>query len=185
MLNRTPSKRHLSQHQSSVHRSPSHSPLPHSPLRDSVEPLRDMREFLECSGERQNTKYINAPPLDDRFPHINVRFYTDLTRGILRSAYPRTCPDCKKPMDRYISTRQTAIRCGLCNYQGSLTAYTPVHHFKLPLWMFSYLLLEQIQRFPQVLNASEIQRKLGVAKNTATLLKRRLQLFHSDLIPAI
>lgn len=56
---------------------------------------------------------------------------------------------------------------------------------KVPLWIFSYLLVEQIHRFPCVLNASEIQRKLGVAKNTATLMKRRLQLFHTQMIPGI
>ncbi|MBL8019096.1 MAG: transposase [Leptospirales bacterium] len=99
--------------------------------------------------------------------------------------YPKFCPHCKTQLNRDISTRETAIRCDACNFQGSRTSYTPLHHIKLPLWVFSYLLVEQIHRFPQVLNASEIQRKLGCAKNTATKLKRRLQIFHSELIPGI
>jgi hypothetical protein len=33
------------------------------------------------------------------------------------------------------------------------------------------------KRYPQVLTSSEIQRRLGVAKNSALLLKRRIQLF--------
>lgn len=99
--------------------------------------------------------------------------------------YPKFCPHCKTQLTRSISTRETAIRCDKCNFQGSRTSYTPLHHIKLPLWVFSYLLVEQVHRFPQVLNASEIRRKLGCAKNTATLLKRRLQLFHAELIPGI
>ncbi|WP_225913652.1 hypothetical protein [Leptospira yasudae] len=56
---------------------------------------------------------------------------------------------------------------------------------KLPLWVFSYLLIESIELFPLGLSASAICRKLSVSKNTGTLLKRRLQIFLSDLIPLI
>ncbi|WP_225913651.1 hypothetical protein [Leptospira yasudae] len=56
---------------------------------------------------------------------------------------------------------------------------------KLPLWVFSYLLIESIELFPLGLSASAICRKLSVSKNTGTLLKRRLQIFCSDLIPLI
>lgn len=88
-------------------------------------------------------------------------------------------------MQGSISTRESAIRCLKCNHQGSRTAYTPLHHLKLPLWTFSYLLFEQMQRFPQVLNSSEIKRKLGCSKSTATMMKRRLQIFYADLMPGV
>ncbi|MCE9597034.1 MAG: transposase [Spirochaetia bacterium] len=88
---------------------------------------------------------------------------------------------------KYINARQrfSLKRCLICNYHDSSTSNTPLHHLKLPLWVFSYLLEDQIHRFPQVLNAREIQERLGVSKNTASLLKRRLQVFLSDLTPAI
>ncbi len=51
--------------------------------------------------------------------------------------------------------------------------------------MFGWCLSESIERYPKVLTASEIQRRLGVAKNTSTLLKRRLQLFASEQLPKL
>jgi len=39
--------------------------------------------------------------------------------------------------------------------------------------------------YPQVLSGAGIKRRLGVSNNTASLLKRRLQLFLSDLMPLI
>lgn len=56
---------------------------------------------------------------------------------------------------------------------------------KLPLWVFSYILIESIQLYPAVLSGQGIKRRLGVTNNTASLLKRRLQLFLSDLLPRI
>ena len=38
---------------------------------------------------------------------------------------------------------------------------------------------------PQPLTGAHIKRKLGVGSSTATMLKRRLQLFLSDLMPGI
>ncbi|PJZ48526.1 hypothetical protein CH362_14860 [Leptospira saintgironsiae] len=84
-----------------------------------------------------------------------------------------------------MSTRENVLRCSKCNCQVSLTKDTPLEHLKIPLWTFSYIFLEAIQRSPLGLSASEIQRRLGVSKSTATLLKRRLQIFLSDLIPSI
>jgi len=51
--------------------------------------------------------------------------------------------------------------------------------------MFGLALYESVIRYPQVLTATELQRRLGIAKNSATLLKRRLQLFTSDQMPKI
>ena len=51
--------------------------------------------------------------------------------------------------------------------------------------MFGWALHESQARYPQVLSASEIQRRLGIAKNSAALLKRRLQLLASDQMEKI
>ncbi len=51
--------------------------------------------------------------------------------------------------------------------------------------MFGWLLLESSLAYPKVITSKEIQRKLGLAYNTALLLKRRLQLFSNDLMPAM
>lgn len=56
---------------------------------------------------------------------------------------------------------------------------------RIPLWPFSYLLLESLHLFPQVLTSTCIQRRLGVSDNTALRLKRRLQLFLSEFVPVI
>jgi len=84
-----------------------------------------------------------------------------------------------------IKNRENAFSCPKCFYQGSRTSYTPLHHLKLPLWVFSYILIESLHLYPAVLSGEAIRRRLDVSKNTATLLKRRLQLFMSDLKPAI
>ncbi len=68
---------------------------------------------------------------------------------------------------------------------GSRTAGTPLDHFKLPLWTFGYLLGESVQLFPLMISAAQIRRRLGVSKSTSLLLKRRLQLFLTDLLPAV
>ncbi|PJZ39976.1 hypothetical protein CH370_18810 [Leptospira kmetyi] len=84
-----------------------------------------------------------------------------------------------------MSTRENVIRCPKCNHLDSRTSGTPLEHLKLPLWVFSYILIESIELFPLGLSASAICRKLSVSKNTGTILKRRLQIFCSDLIPLI
>jgi len=56
---------------------------------------------------------------------------------------------------------------------------------RIPHWMFGWLLVESSLAYPKVITSMEIQRKLGVAYNTALLLKRRLQLFSNDLMPAM
>ncbi len=84
-----------------------------------------------------------------------------------------------------VAGRENAIRCKECHFQASRTAYTPLHHLKIPLWTFSYLLCEAVQTFPQMISAAQIRRRLGVSHSTSLLLKRRMQLFLSDLVPAI
>ncbi|WP_244284527.1 hypothetical protein [Leptospira barantonii] len=120
-----------------------------------------------------------------KFPHLNTDYYTQITKNLLSTLYPKNCPDCKIPLTKEVSTRENVIRCPECNHLDSRTSGTFLEHLKLPLWVFSYLLIESIELFPLGLSASAICRKLSVSKNTGTLLKRRLQIFCSDLIPLI
>jgi transposase-like protein len=120
-----------------------------------------------------------------RFERLNLEHYTEYTRRLLRRAYPKFCPHCETEMRGHVAGRENAIRCSECHFQASRTAYTPLHHLKLPLWTFGYILSEALQTFPQMISASQIRRRLGVSHSTSLLLKRRLQLFLSDLVPAI
>nr|WP_230458343.1 hypothetical protein [Leptospira weilii] len=122
---------------------------------------------------------------NSKFPHINIDYYTNLTKALLTNFYPKTCPTCNVLLTKEVSTRENAILCPECNYHGSRTVGTSLHHLKVPLWTFSYILVEAVQRFPLGLSASEIQRKLCVSNNTGILLKRRLQVFLSEMIPSI
>jgi transposase-like protein len=116
---------------------------------------------------------------------LNLEHYTEYTRSLLRRAYPRICPLCETEMLGEVAGREKAVRCTECHFQTSRTAYTPLHHLKLPLWTFGYILSEALQTFPQMISAAQIRRRLGVSHATSLLLKRRLQLFLSDLVPAI
>lgn len=49
--------------------------------------------------------------------------------------------------------------------------------------MFSYLLKESQLQYPKVLTITEIRKRVGVSISTAVTLKRRLQLFSSEVIP--
>lgn len=77
------------------------------------------------------------------------------------------------------------IRCKDCHYQTSRLKGTPLQGLKVPFHIFGWALYESLQRYPRILNASEIIRRTGVSKNTATLLKRRLALLASDQKPKI
>ncbi|WP_225913389.1 hypothetical protein [Leptospira yasudae] len=143
-------------------------------------------------NQLKHSKLASKPPkltakdrFNLKFPHLNLDYYTDLTKNLIAQCYPKNCSHCKIPLTKGISTRENVLRCSKCNGQVSLTKDTPLEHLKLPLWVFSYLLIESIELFPLGLSASAICRKLSVSKNTGTLLKRRLQIFLSDLIPSI
>jgi transposase-like protein len=120
-----------------------------------------------------------------RFAGLNLEHYSSITRSLLRRAYPKVCPHCETEMLGDVAARENALRCKKCHFQSSRTAYTPLHHLKLPLWTFGYLFTEAIHTFPQMIPAAQIRRRLGVSHSTSLLLKRRLQLFLSDLVPAI
>ena len=49
--------------------------------------------------------------------------------------------------------------------------------------MFGYLLKESELQYPKVLTSTEISKRVGVSVSTAIRLKRRLQLFSTDILP--
>ncbi|WP_243396717.1 transposase [Leptospira wolffii] len=117
---------------------------------------------------------------------INKDFYLAITKKFLDNFYPKTCntPACESNLlDKEISTRPDVIRCSKCHAQQSRISYTPLHHFKLDLWMFGYLLYESLIQFPKVLTSTEISKRLKISYKAASLLKRRFQLFCSDQLP--
>ncbi|WP_235594555.1 hypothetical protein [Leptospira santarosai] len=159
-----------------------------------LQPAPCKKEFLLAHDPQQNRISSTKPfpkkltakdRFNQKFPHLNTDYYTQITKNLLSTLYPKSCPTCKVPLSKEVSTRENVIRCPKCNYLESRTSGTPLEHLKLPLWVFSYILIESIELFPLGLSASAICRKLSVSKNTGTLLKRRLQIFCSDLIPLI
>ncbi|MDO6384636.1 transposase, partial [Leptospira santarosai] len=117
-------------------------------------------------------------------PAINIDFFTDLTKKILRDFYPKYCPNCPNTLlTKEISTQPELIRCVKCRYLTSRISYTPLHHMKLPLWMFSYVLYESLIQFPKVLTSTEISRRLKISSNGSAGLKKRFQLFASEQLP--
>lgn len=116
---------------------------------------------------------------------FSIKDYQEITDNLLDKLYPKHCPSCGIKLTKRISTRDYLIRCHQCHYQASRFSYTPLHHFKLPSWYFGWAVVESIIRYPQVLTSTEIRKRLGIAKNSATLLKRRVQLFCSQQMPKI
>ncbi len=153
----------------------------------SFSPIFDSKPYISPSPSPQSEHYPNNAKLsfNQKFPQINIDYYTQLTKQLLAQTYPKHCPDCNTLLTTEIQTRENAIRCPKCHFQGSRTSQTPLHNLRLPLWTFSYILTESLHMHPQVLSAAAIQRRLGVSNNTATLLKRRLQLFLREFIQPI
>nr|WP_232371744.1 transposase [Leptospira ainazelensis] len=115
---------------------------------------------------------------------FNIPFYTKITKKILNDFYPKHCPHCDDQiLTKEISTRPDVIRCKICRYQCSRLSYTPLNHFKLPLYMFGFVFYESLIQYPKVITSSEISRKLKISYKAASLLKRRFQLLCSDLLP--
>ncbi|WP_425593160.1 transposase [Leptospira licerasiae] len=115
-------------------------------------------------------------------PH-NTSFYTAITKKVLSDFYPKHCKNCDVVLDKEISTRPDVIRCKVCHYQTSRLNYTPLHHFKLPLWMFGFVFYESLVQYPKVLTATEIGVRLRISGKAASFLKRRFQLFCSPQLP--
>ncbi|TGM04701.1 transposase [Leptospira yasudae] len=117
-------------------------------------------------------------------PAINIDFFTNLTKKILNDFYPKYCPNCPgKLLTKEISTQPELIRCEGCRYLTSRLSYTPLHHMKLPLWMFSYVFYESMIQHPKVVTSTEISKRLKISYKGASLLKKRFQLFASQQLP--
>ncbi|EPG74812.1 ISXO2-like transposase domain protein [Leptospira fainei serovar Hurstbridge str. BUT 6] len=118
-------------------------------------------------------------PKENPIP-LKTEYYHHITEFFLDTFYPKFCPECKIQLTKKITTRDYLIRCEECHYMTSRLSYTPLHHFKLPLWVFGYVLEESYLQSPKVLTATAIQKKTGISYKTALLLKRRIQLFASE-----
>ena len=112
---------------------------------------------------------------------IDTNFYTQLTDDLLTAFYPKFC--CNEQLTQKDGKRDTVLRCPKCHKQQSSLSGTPLHHLKLPRWTFTYLLKESQLQYPKVLTSTEIMKRLGVSISTSIRLKRRLQLFATDLLP--
>ena len=121
------------------------------------------------------TQILNAKASET----INKEFFHKLTEQLLQKFYPKYCDTCNTLMTSKIKTRDYSIRCSKCFSQKSRLSYTPLHHFRLPMWMFGWVFYETFHRHPNVLTGAEISRRLGISPNSALRLKRRLQLFKS------
>ena len=112
---------------------------------------------------------------------VDKEFYTRLTDQLLDQFYPRFC--CKEKLSQVDGKRELMLRCPYCHKQQSrLTG--PLRKLRVPRWYFSYLLTESVRQYPKVLTIVEIKRRLGLTSmGTAYLLKRRLQLFASEVLP--
>ena len=142
--------------------------------------------FLQIAPARSSTFRILFTKDKRHNPALNTDYFTEITKKILNDFYPKHCPtpECNnRILDKEISTRPDLIRCPKCRYLTSRLSYTPLHHFKLPIWMFGYVLYESLLQYPKVVTATELSKKLRIGYNAASLLKRRFQLFCSDQLP--
>lgn len=92
---------------------------------------------------------------NQRFPHINIEFFSELSRQLLLKVYPKVCPHDGTKLSRAVGGRETSLLCPKCYGQTSLTAFTPLHHLKTPLWVFGFLIFESVQRYPLVLSSKD------------------------------
>ncbi|EMO55148.1 hypothetical protein LEP1GSC172_4042, partial [Leptospira noguchii] len=114
-------------------------------------------------------------------PAINIDFFTNLTKKILNDFYPKYCQNCPDTLlTKEISTQPELIRCVQCRYLTSRLSYTPLHHMKLPLWMFSYVFYESMIQHPKVVTSTEISKRLKISYKGGANLKKRFQVFASQ-----
>lgn len=142
--------------------------------------------FLPTSIQPVRPRPLTSAQLKEKRknPAINIDFFTNLTKKILNDFYPKYCPNCPgKLLTKEISTQPELIRCEGCRYLTSRLSYTPLHHFKLPLYMFGLLFYESMLQFPKVMTSTEISKRLRISYKGAALLKKRFQLFASQQLP--
>ncbi|WP_426580442.1 transposase [Leptospira interrogans serovar Szwajizak] len=173
-----------------VHNSPNESPtemnIPQDLNLSITHPFTPWASTKSSSKSLSRPKPLTSAQLKEKRnnPAINIDFFTDLTKKILNDFYPKYCPNCPgKLLTKEISTQPELIRCEGCRYLTSRLSYTPLHHFKLPLWMFGYVLYESMIRYPQVLTSTEISKRLRISYKGASMLKKRFQVFASQKLP--
>ncbi|MBE7438155.1 MAG: transposase [Spirochaetales bacterium] len=147
----------------------------------ALNPLQPAKYQPETILTHQNTHKSHGSPVR----RLEVDHFQAVTEAILDLFYPRQCETCQKKMTGRIKTRPYIIRCNLCGKQSSRLSCTPLHHLKLPQWMFGFAVEESFVRHPGVITSRELQRRLGIAYNSARMLKQRVQLFASQQKPAI
>ncbi|ASV10618.1 transposase [Leptospira santarosai] len=154
--------------------------------------LSSTHTFTPSASTKSSSKLPSRPqPLTSaqlkekrKNPAINIDFFTNLTKKILNDFYPKYCPNCPDTLlTKEISTQPELIRCVQCRYLTSRLSYTPLHHMKLPLWMFSYVLYESMIQFPKVLTSTEISKRLKISYKGSASLKKRFQVFASQQLP--
>ncbi|EKO59075.1 ISXO2-like transposase domain protein [Leptospira kirschneri str. H2] len=148
--------------------------------------------FTPWASTKSSSKLLSRPkPLTSeqlkdkrKNPAINIPFFTELTKKILNDFYPKYCPNCEDTLlTKEISTQPELIRCVQCRYLTSRISYTPLHHFKLPLWMFGYVFYESMIQHPKVVTSTEISKRLRISYKGASMLKKRFQVFASQQLP--
>lgn len=163
-----------------------------------VPPLTSSELHLEGSNNHHSKDHLFENLTDDIFIEvdsfkdykyksttgIHTEKFQKLTYKILYDLYPKYCPKCNVILSKGVKNRPDIVRCGNknCHHQVSRLSYTPLHHFKLPIWMFGYILEESILQFPKVITSVEISKRLSIAYKSARLLKQRLQVFSSHQV---
>ncbi|MEI7014064.1 transposase, partial [Leptospira licerasiae] len=130
-------------------------------------PFFQSRTTLPYTKIRKSaSRNLFPTPLPKHYnPAINTDYFTEITKKILNDFYPKYCPtpQCnRRVLDKEISTRPDLIRCPQCRHLTSRLSYTPLHHFKLPLWMFGYILYESLIQYPKVVTATELSKRLRI-----------------------
>lgn len=135
------------------------------------------------------TKVAYTPTPKSHSPLENEqikRDYTLRTLSILNTLYPKRCnchKSLKEPNLNYLRLKgkESIARCSHCHKQISITANTPFQNIKLPLAYISYTIQDQILQYPKTMTSKEVARKLGLPYKTAYYLKKRIQVFFSQL----
>lgn len=95
-------------------------------------------------------------------------------KAVMKWRYPQgyTCPACGAMSACYLKARRL-FQCNRCHQQSSLTAGTIFHATKLPLkvWLLAIYLLTQTKNG---MSALALSRQLGVAYNSAWMMKHKL-----------
>lgn len=125
-------------------------------------------EIFPTESPQKAKKSVHAPESE---------LYTEITDQLLNVFYPKEC--CGEKLTKTDGKRDLMLRCPKCHRQQSRLVGTPLHHLKLPRWMFGLVLREMVVQHPNVVTTAQIERRLGITPDSAIRLKRRIQVFAS------